>query len=124
MKKFVIVLFVLFFGFGHLQAKERAKGLRHLVLIKFKEGTTADQIARIDSLVWKMAKEIKEIKKLEWGKSLGLLSETKEYDYCLNIVFKSENDMMLFSVHPAYQKFKAAIIPITAKIIRFNYIIR
>ncbi len=126
MKKLIIISLLMFAGFGALQAgthgkAKKVKGIRHLVLIKYKEGTTADQMARIDTLVWNMEREIKAIKSLEWGKTMGMSGETKEYDYCLNIVFRSELDMTLYEEHPAHQRLKAAVIPLVSKLIRFNY---
>ncbi len=126
MKKLIILSLLVFIGMGSMQAgnhekAKKVKGIRHLVLIKYKEGVTGAQKARIDTLVWNMKKEIKVIKSLEWGKTMGMANETKEYDYCLNIVFKSELDMTMYEEHPAHQRLKAAVIPLVAKLIRFNY---
>jgi hypothetical protein len=124
MKKLLIILALVFTATGMTianQPAKKVKGIRHLVLVKFKENTTPQQIARIDTLVMKMKNEIKAIHKLEWGKRMGLPGETDEYDYCLNIIFKSELNMTMYEEHPAHKKLKAAILPLISKITRFNY---
>ena len=126
MRKIGAIIVLLIVTMVSLQAKEpvfKTKKIRHLVLLKFKKGTTPEQIARIDTLVWNLEKEIKVVHHLEWGKSLEMSNETEEYDYCLSIIFRSKTDMTLYDQHPAHQRLKAAIIPIASKIIRFNYMI-
>ncbi len=125
MRKIAVFCLLVLVGFGSIRANEplmlKSKKIRHIVLIKFKEGTTPDQIARIDTLVWNMAKEIKVVHHLEWGKGLQLANETRAYDYCLSILFKSKTDILLYDEHPSHQKLKAAVLPLVSKIIRFNY---
>ncbi len=124
MKRLFLILLTAFLGIATLNANQpgkKVKGIRHIVLVKFKETATPQQIAHIDTLVWRMKNEIKAINKLEWGKRMGRAGESDEYDYCLNIVFKSELNMTMYEEHPAHQKLKAAIIPLVAKITRFNY---
>ncbi len=127
MKKLALFLMLAFVGYGSLQAGnpfKKNKGIRHLVLIKFRDGISQEQIAKIDTLVWNMRKEIHVIKSLEWGKHIGLSDESQEYDYCLNIVFKSQINMTMYEEHPVHQTFKAALIPLSSKILRFNYLIK
>jgi hypothetical protein len=127
MKKLLLILVLAFLGIATLNANQpgkKVKGIRHIVLVKFKENTTPQQIAHIDTLVWKMKNEIKAIHKLEWGKRMGLSGESDEYDYCLNIIFKSELDLTMYEEHPAHKKLKAAVIPLISKITRFNYEIK
>lgn len=125
MRKAVVLFLLVLVGFGTVRAHEpsilKSKKIRHLVLLKFKEGTTPDQIARIDTLVWKLTKEIKVVHDVEWGKSLQQTNETQAYDYCLSIIFKSKTDMLLYDEHPFHQKLEAALLPLVSKITRFNY---
>ncbi len=103
------------------KAKKKKETLVHVVLVNFKLGTTAAQMARIDSLVRNMPSHIKEIKSLTWEKQIGLANETNEYSHILMVTFKSIDDLRAYDNHPEHLRVLGAVLPFKDKLLRFNY---
>jgi len=118
----LILLSITQLGYAHAP-KDKTKGIREILLVKFKSSTTAKEIAGIDSLIMEMREKVKPIKKLEWGKRIDENNATSAYDYCLMLEFKNETDKETYRVHPLHYKLLGRLIPLSEKTLKFTYLI-
>ena len=126
MRKIVLLGLILFSfsltGFAATH-KTKGKGIRKLILVHFKNGTTDKQIASIDSLARVVDSKVKAISKLEWGGKMDENGATTQYDYCLMLEFKNSTDLEIFRQNPVQLQLMGKLIPLSDKILNFTYLI-
>jgi hypothetical protein len=84
---------------------EKEKVLRHVVLFKFKEGTSAADISRIEAAFRALPSKIKEIKSFEWGLNNSPENLNQGFTHCFFLSFNSEKDRAIYLPHPAHKAF-------------------
>jgi len=124
MKKVLFVVFALVIGFAEAQAMApfgKKTGIREIILVKFKKDITPAQRAELDKLIKDLKSNTKTIERVEWGKRIDYTGSTKEYDQCLMLKFKNDNNLEIFQSNPVRLKLMGKLIPITDKILKFTY---
>ncbi len=124
MKKVLFVVFVLLIGFAETQAMVpfgKKKGIREIILVKFKKDVSPAQMVELDKLIKDLKSNTRTIEKVEWGKRIEYTGATKEYDKCLMLKFKNDNNLEIFQSNPVRLKLMGKLIPITDKILKFTY---
>lgn len=86
-------------------AMEQEKVLRHVVLFKFKDGTSADDIKKIEEAFNALPSKIKEIKGFEWGLNNSPENINQGFTHCYFLTFKSEEDRAIYLPHPDHKAF-------------------
>lgn len=94
---------ILFFGMTKIYAQK--KELRHVVMFKFKETSTAADVKAIEMAFAGLPKKIKEIKKYEWGINNSPEGLNQGLTHCFILTFKSEADRDSYLPHPAHKEF-------------------
>lgn len=84
---------------------EQEKVLRHVVLFKFKDGTSADDIKKIEEAFNALPSKIKEIKGFEWGLNNSPENINQGFTHCYFLTFKSEEDRAIYLPHPDHKAF-------------------
>lgn len=79
--------------------------LRHVVLIKFKETASTDEIARVEEAFGALPGKIKEIKDYEWGINNSPEGINNGFTHCFLVTFESEEDRAVYLPHPEHQAF-------------------
>jgi len=80
--------------------------LRHVVLFKFKDGTSPADVKKIEEEFYLLPSKISEIKSFEWG-----LNVSKEnfnelgLTHCYLLTFSSQQDLDTYIAHEEHQKF-------------------
>jgi hypothetical protein len=98
----ITVVAVLFSSFVAAHAADAAKAkktkLRHVVAFKFKEGTTPDQIKKVEDAFAALPKKISQVNKFEWGTNNSPEKRNKGCTHCFILTFKTEKarDAYLF----------------------------
>src|SRR5690606_6405750 len=64
--------------------------LRHVVLIKFKESTSQEEIAQVEEAFGGLQEKIKEIKDYEWGTNNSPEGINKGFTHCFLVTFENE----------------------------------
>jgi len=116
-KKIMVLvgLVVLCGGCVHVEVEEKyietkgttgEKVLRHVVMFAFKDSVSAEQIKQVEVNFGRLPEEIDEIKDFEWGKNLNTSEVSKGFTHCFVLTFESEEDLQIYEVHPAHEKFK------------------
>src|SRR5690606_29382013 len=79
--------------------------LRHVVLIKFKETASTDEIARVEEAFGALPGKIKEIKDYEWGINNSPEGINNGFTHCFLVTFESEEDRAVYLPHPEHRAF-------------------
>jgi len=124
MKKVLLVVFALLIGFAETQAINpfgKKQGIREIILVKFKKDITPAQRKELDALIKNLKSNTKTIEKVEWGKRLDYTGASKEYDQCLMLKFKNDNNLEIFQADPVRLKLMGKLIPLSEKLLKFTY---
>ena len=82
-----------------------AKQLRHVVLFKFKEGTTAEAIQQVEAAFTALPSKISAIKGYEWGTNNSPEGLDKGFTHCFFLTFDSEEGRAVYLPHPDHKAF-------------------
>ena len=124
MKKIYSLLFALFVItiFATAQQTNNAnKLLRHVVLFKFKEGSSVADIKKVEDAFRALPSKIKEIKTFEWGTNNSPENLNQEFTHCFFVSFASEKDREIYLPHPAHKAFGEILKPILDKVLVIDY---
>ncbi len=85
--------------------------LRHVVLFKFTESSTPDDIQRIEEAFAALPSQIEVIKDFEWGINNSPEGLDKGFTHCFFVTFDSEEGRDIYLPHPAHQAFVDILLP-------------
>ncbi|MBD0279750.1 MAG: Dabb family protein [Flavisolibacter sp.] len=95
--------------------------LRHVVLFKFKEGTTEADIKKVEDAFRALPTKIQEIQSFEWGINNSPENLNQEFTHCFFLTFKSEKDRAIYLPHPAHKAFGEVLKPYLDKVLVVDY---
>ncbi len=94
------------------QSKEAPrKVLRHVVLFKFKEGTTKEQIKEIETAFGGLPSKIDTIREFEWGTDVSSEGKSKGFTHCFFVTFADEKGRDVYLPHVAHKDFVKLVGP-------------
>ncbi len=93
--------------------------LTHVVLFKFKQGTTAQEIQHLAEGLGGLPELIEEIREFRFG--IDMLRSERSYDFALISSFDDLDAMQRYQVHPEHQKVLAHVRAISSNIIAVDY---
>ncbi len=94
------------------QPKEAPKKvLRHVVLFKFKEGTTKEQVKAIEAGFAGLSSKIDTIRDFEWGTDVSPEGKSKGFTHCFFVTFADEKGRDVYLPHAAHQNFVKLVGP-------------
>ena len=100
---------------------EASKQLRHVVLFKFKEGTTAEEIAQVEEAFASLPAKIPEISGFEWGTNNSPEGLDKGFTHCFFLSFNSEEDRATYLPHPDHAAFGDVVKPHLEDVLVVDY---
>ena len=86
--------------------------LFHVVSLKFKPGTDAAEIKKVENAFRDLKTKIPGIVSLEWGTNVSPEKHDKGFTHCFILTFKSEKDRDAYLPHPEHKKFGAILVPV------------
>lgn len=95
--------------------------LRHVVLFGFKEGTSPQDIRRIEEAFATLPSRIPQIHDFEWGTDVSVENLAQGYTHCFLVTFKTEADRAAYLPHPAHQDFVKVLEPHLDKVLVVDY---
>jgi Stress responsive A/B Barrel Domain len=101
--------------------KMEKKLLRHVVLFKFKEGTSAEDIKKVEDAFSDLPKKIEQIKGYEWGLNNSPENLNQGFTHCFFLSFKTEEDRAIYLPHPDHKAFGAILGPFLDKVCVVDY---
>ena len=121
-----IILSVLLFGSiitgaCAQQNIKQDKMLRHVVLFKFKDGSSANDIKKIEEAFRALPSRIKEIRDFEWGINNSPENLNEGLTHCFFVSFNSEDERAVYLPHPAHEEFVKLLKPHLEKAVVVDY---
>jgi hypothetical protein len=127
MKKTAAILSILLF-MGIISANAQSTGapkgsklLRHVVLVKFKQTSSAEDISKVEKAFAGLSKSISLIKAFEWGTNNSPENLNQELTHCFFATFSSEKDRDDYLVHPKHKEFVSIAGPHFDKVTVVDY---
>lgn len=103
-----------------METKERL--LRHVVIFKFKEGTSEEQVSVLNKAFIDLPQKITVIKDFEWGLNDSPEDFHQGFTHCYLLTFESEEDRdVVYAPHPAHKAFGELISPHLEKVFVVDY---
>ena len=106
------------------QTKKKAapvKVLRHVVLFKFKETSSAEDVKKVEAAFRELPNKIKVIKSYEWGLNNSPENLNQGFTHCFFLTFASEKDRAIYLPHPDHKAFGAVLVPHLDKVLVIDY---
>ncbi|MCO5238027.1 MAG: Dabb family protein [Chitinophagaceae bacterium] len=101
--------------------RKEQKMLRHVVLFKFKDNSSADDVKKIEDAFRALPSKIKEVKGFEWGTNNSPENLAQGFTHCFFVSFKSEADRAVYLPHPAHKAFVDILSPHLDKVLVIDY---
>jgi hypothetical protein len=95
--------------------------LRHVVLFKFKVGTSEEKITEIENAFGSLQDKIPEITSYEWGLNNSPEGLEKGFTHCFLVSFGSEEDRGVYLPHPDHQAFVGLLKPHLEDVLVVDY---
>ncbi|QLG46280.1 Dabb family protein [Costertonia aggregata] len=95
--------------------------LRHVVLFKFKEGTSNDEIKKVEDAFSALPSKIPEIKGYEWGLNNSPEGLEKGFTHCFFLTFNNEADREAYLPHPEHKAFGTVLTPHLDDVLVIDY---
>ncbi|MGZ5222401.1 MAG: Dabb family protein [Chitinophagaceae bacterium] len=122
MKKIIVIIAACFAAAVFISASQKdSKMLRHVVLFKFKDSATPEQVKQVENAFLALPSAIKEIKDFEWGTNNSPENLNEGLTHCFFLSFNSEKDRDVYLPHPAHKAFGAILKPYLDKVIVVDY---
>jgi hypothetical protein len=103
------------------QQKTPGKLLRHVVLLKFKDGSSPENIKKVEDAFKGLPSKIKEIKAFEWGTNNSPENLNQEFTHCFFVSFNNEAGREAYLPHPAHKAFVEVLTPYLDKVLVVDY---
>lgn len=98
-----------------------AKKLRHVVMFKFKETATQEDIAKVEQAFAALPGKISAIRSFEWGTNNSPERLNKGFTHCFLLTFSSEEDRSIYLPHQEHQNFGKEISAYIQDVIVVDY---
>jgi hypothetical protein len=95
---------------------------RHVVLFKFKDSATAEQVKAVEASFKALPSKIDTIVDFEWGTNVSPEGKNDGFTHCFFLTFKDKAGLDIYLPHPAHKEFGAGLRPILDKVCVVDYV--
>ncbi|MGB6151452.1 MAG: Dabb family protein [Pricia sp.] len=95
--------------------------LRHVVMFKFKEGTSQEEINKVQEAFSALPSKIPQIHSYEWGTNNSPEGLDKGFTHVFFLTFKSEEDRAAYLPHPDHKAFGDVLGPHLDDVLVLDY---
>jgi hypothetical protein len=92
-----------------------------VVLLKFKDDATAEQIRKVENAFTALPSKVDAIYDLEWGTDVSVEGLQQGFTHCFFVSFRSEDDRAKYLPHPAHKEFGQILGPHLDKVLVIDY---
>mgnify|MGYP001797991016 FL=1 len=104
------------------EAEVKANLLRHVVIFKFNDDSSEEDVNRLNESFSALQDAIPVIKDFEWGINDSPENFHQGFTHCYLLTFASEEDRdSIYTPHPAHQAFVASLQPHLEKVFVVDY---
>lgn len=113
-------------GAGESQARKSrtAARLRHVVLLKFKESASPEDIKKVEDAFRALAAKIPAIQGFEWGTNISPENLNQGFTHCFLLTFRDAKGRDEYLPHPAHKAFGQLLRPHLDKVLVVDYVAR
>lgn len=97
------------------------KMLRHVVLFKFKDSSSVENVKSVEAAFRNLQNEIPEIKDFEWGTNNSPEGLDNGFTHVFFVSFTSEEDRAVYLPHPKHKEFVEILKPHLDKALVVDY---
>jgi lysophospholipase L1-like esterase len=115
------MLTALLAGSEEKPAASSGKKLRHVVLFKFKDDVTKDQIKEVTDAFAAFAKNLDVVEDFEWGTDNSPEMRSEGFTHCFLVTFRDEQGRATYLPHPEHKKFVELALPRIEKVLVVDY---
>ncbi|QIF04073.1 Dabb family protein [Roseimicrobium sp. ORNL1] len=95
---------------------------RHVVLFKFKDGTTPEQVKSVEDAFRALPGKIDTIVDFEFGTNVSPEGKDGGFTHCFFLTFKDKAGLEVYLPHPAHKEFGATLRPYLDKVLVVDYV--
>ena len=106
---------------GGPDAVQTGDVLRHVVLFKFKDAATPEQVRAIEDAFAELPGKIEGIEDFEWGTDVSKRNMAEGYTHCFVVTFPDEDALDEYLPHPAHQELVALLGPQLDKVLVIDF---
>lgn len=100
---------------------DNAKVLRHVVLFKFKDTSSENDVKKVEDAFKALAAKLPLIKDFEWGKNTSPENLNQGLTHCFLVTFASDKDRDTYLTHPDHKAFGQVLKPHLDKVTVIDY---
>jgi hypothetical protein len=116
-----IALFLTVLNASQVQAADVGGHLRHVVCLKFKDGTKPEEIRKVEEAFRDLKNKISTVISLEWGTNTSLEKRDKGFTHCFFLTFVDEKDLKVYINHPDHKEFGKLLGPVIDDVFVIDY---
>ncbi|MFP4055375.1 MAG: Dabb family protein [Candidatus Brocadiia bacterium] len=98
--------------------------VRHVVLFKFKDDATRQQIEEIEGAFRALPSKIPQVRDFEWGTDVSTEGLAQGYTHCFLVTFEDAEARDAYLPHPAHKAFVEQLQPVLDKVLVIDYVAR
>ena len=126
----IILLFVLAASSTHAQkvkktgfkmSNQTEKLLRHVVIFKFKDTSSPEDVQKVADTFYALKGRVPEIVAMEWGINNSPENFNQGFTHCFVLSYRSEKDLANYQENPAHKAFQEVLKPHMEKVFVVDY---
>lgn len=95
---------------------------RHVVLFKFKDSTSPEQVQTIEKAFIELAGKIDTVKGFEWGTNVSPEGLNDGFTHCFFVTFADKAGLEVYLPHAEHQAFVSKLKPLLDKVCVVDYV--
>lgn len=111
-------------GEGQARKSRTAGRLRHVVLLKFKDSASPDDIKKVEDAFRALPAKIPAIERFEWGTNVSPENLNQGFTHCFLLTFRDAQARDQYLPHPAHKEFGQLLRPHLDKVLVVDYVAR
>ena len=100
---------------------ETEKLLRHVVIFKFKDSSSPEDVQKVADTFYALKGQVPEIVAMEWGINNSPENFNEGFTHCFVLSYRSEKDLANYQENPAHKAFQAVLKPHMEKVFVVDY---
>ena len=96
--------------------------VRHVVMFKFKDGTAAEDIQKVETAFRALPTKILEIAAFEWGTNISPEGKADGFTHCFFLTFNDAKARDAYLPHPEHKAFGKILRPFIDKVMVIDYV--
>jgi stress responsive alpha/beta barrel protein len=96
--------------------------VKHVVLFKFKEGTSEEKIAELIGQYNGLPEKIRVMKHFEWGPDMSIEGLQDGYTHCFITTFDDVAGRDEYVPHPEHQAYVEVLLPHLEKVLALDFV--